>query len=414
LLDGAVAVPGSWSPDSTYFVFATQGNGLSIHFLMNQTGEVCTSNQSFSPVDSLRGHHAWLPDGRLLYAGASGEVVALTPCKSGEVDLPRPFDEAVTQISAYSPERDHILLKSKSAYWILDTGTFSALRIPEVTPNSYDLHWDTYAWLPDGEHLAIARLNGRKGSDAGSTLFLINGDTGRIENHLDLAGEFNQSAPWIEGLTEQEVLVHDNGKLLIIDFRSNPPKITDVLKTIFGLDIQYPHEVSAAGSYVVNAVDGYYLAVRLNHPRNQATYLYHSQTKRVYVYDHEYHTLLLFPDGKLAEMAKWEDVPAYRDVYKVVLVNTPELEQPRLALTGHVPREYPHLSLVYLPRRSQLAVASALGVSLVSLPGGEMQKYWSLAGDGFSPWILAAPDGSGLVAVKDLGGLYFIPLLSRE
>jgi hypothetical protein len=94
-----------------------------------------------------------------------------------------------------------------------------------------------------------------------------------------------------------------------------------VLEGIFGLDIKYPDEVSSAGSHIDDATDGYYLAVRLNHPRNQSTYLYRSQTKRVYVYDHAYHTLLLFPDGYLMEMAKQELVPSYRDEYDVVMVD---------------------------------------------------------------------------------------------
>ena len=55
------------------------------------------------------------------------------------------------------------------------------------------------------------------------------------------------------------------------------------------------------------------------------------------------------------EMAKQEIVPTYQDIYDVVLVDAPETVQPRLALTGHTPREYPHLSLVYLAKRSQLA-----------------------------------------------------------
>ena len=77
------------------------------------------------------------------------------------------------------------------------------------------------------------------------------------------------------------------GGITYDDFSIDPPKITNVLADIFGLDIKYPDEVSAAGSYIDREEVGYYLAVRLNHPRNQATYLYQSQTERVYVYDHE-------------------------------------------------------------------------------------------------------------------------------
>jgi len=414
VLEGAVAFPGSWSPDSAYFVFGAQTANLTLHFLNGKTGQICAADGQFATVDRLRERHAWLPDGRLLFVDSSSEIVVLMPCQPEIERLTDRFPETFTQIETYAPENGQIILKSAAAYWILDGDTLTAQPIPGVTPNPYQAHGDTFAWLPGGERLVINRLNGRSGSKEGSTLYLINGATEQVEKSLTLEGDFGQSAPWIEGLSEQELLVHGTGELLVIDFSSDPPKVTNVLADIFGLDIKYPDEVSAAGSFIDREGGGYYLAVCLNHPRNQATYLYYSQTGQVHVYDHEHHTLLLFPNGYLMEMAKQENVPTYRDEYDLVLVDTPEAVKPRLVLTGHTPREYPHLSLVYLAKRSQLAVASAHGVSLVSLPDGEMEKYWTLVGDGFSPWIIASPDDSALVAAKDFGGLYYIPLPPGE
>ena len=80
LLDGVIALPGSWSPDSAYFVFGAETANLTLHFLNGKTGEICTADGQFAHVDRLREHHAWLPDGRLLYVDPTGEVVALTPC----------------------------------------------------------------------------------------------------------------------------------------------------------------------------------------------------------------------------------------------------------------------------------------------------------------------------------------------
>ena len=410
LLNGAAALPGSWSPDSTYFVLGTQTDSLTLHFLNGKTGEICTEDGQFAIVDRLREHHAWLPDGRLLYVGSSGEIVVRTPCQSGGEGLSDRYSETFTQIASYSPENGRALLKSNTAYWILDGSTLTAQFIEGVTPNPYEAHWDTFAWLPHSNRLVINRLNGRGGSEEGSTLYVINSDTVQVEKSLPVEGDFGQSASWIEGLGEHELLMHGMGEILIIDFSADPTKVTNALTDIFGLDIRYPDDVSAAGSFADPEGSGYYLAMRLNHPRNQATYLYDSQTRRVYEYDHEYHTLLLFANGQLAEMAKWEDVPMYQDIYDVVLVGAPEAVQPQLVLTGHTPREYPHLSLVYLEERSQLAVASAHGVSLVSLPDGKMETFWTLPGDGYSPWLIAAPDDSALVAAKDFGGLYYIPL----
>jgi hypothetical protein len=110
------------------------------------------------------------------------------------------------------------------------------------------------------------------------------------------------------------------------------------------------------------------------------------------------------------EMPKQGDVSANTDQYYVVLVDQPEAIQLGLKLTGHAPRQYPHLSLEYVKSDAELAVASAHGASLVSLPDGKMNAYWPLAGDGYSPSLLAAPDGSALIAVKDYGGIYFVRL----
>ncbi len=408
VLEGASAFAGSWSPDGSYFVFGTQGAGTTVHFLNGNTGEICTAESRFSRMDGLRERYAWLPDGRLLSVDGTGEMVVLTPCKSEGERLTDRFEATFTQIGAYAPETGRVLLRSESAYWILDSRTLEARQIPDVTPNPYEFHWDRYVWLPGGERLVIARLEGRQESNAGSTLYLIDGETGEVLKSHFMEGEFGQSAPWMEAISDSEVLLFAQGEWLIADFSADQVTFANVLEDIFGLDIKFPDDISASGSHLVGG--DYYLAVRLNHPRNQSTYLYSSRTGQKYVYDHEHHTLLIFPDGYLMEMPKLETTPTYRDEYDVVMVDTPETAHPRLILTGHTPREYPHLSLEYLPGSSQLAVASAHGISLVSLPDGEMQAYWSLVGDGFSPWVIASPDGSALVAVKDLGGLYYISL----
>ena len=410
LLDGMAALPGSWSPDSSYFVFGVPDTGLTLHYLRAETGDICTADMSFAHMDSLRNQHAWLPDSRLLVVDPKGAVVILTPCENGGESLTNEFPERVTQIEAYSTATERMLLKSKNSYWLLNTKDFTVQPIPEVSPVPYDFHWDTYTWLPGSDNLVIARLNGRKGSTAGSTLFEIDGKTGEVQKSLLLSGEYGQSSPWIDGLSQHELLVHDRGKLLIVDFNTDPPTVANALKDIFHLDIPYPDEASAASSLADKEGNGYYLAVRLNHPHNQATYLYSSETDRVYEYDHKHHSLLLFPDGEFMEMPKQEDVLSYTDEYDVVRIDEPETVQPVLKISGHTPRDYPHLSFAYLDRASKLAVASAHGVSLVSLPNGEMEAYWTLPGEGYSPSLVAAPDGSALIATKDYGGLYFIPL----
>jgi len=150
-----------------------------------------------------------------------------------------------------------VLLRSQNGYWILDGDTLRVRQIPDVTPNPYDLHWDRFAWLAGGESLVIARLNGRSGSNEGTTLHLIDGSSGEVESSLSLPGDYGQSAPWVEGLTGREVLVHGPGELLVLDFGAEPVEVTSVLGDIFGLDVEYPDEMSASGSRVKNDGSGY-------------------------------------------------------------------------------------------------------------------------------------------------------------
>jgi len=410
LLNGAVALPGNWSPNGAYFLFGTQKDGLELHFVIGETGDVCTSDVKFADAPEIRDSIAWLPDGRLLYVESSGEMTLLPPCQLGSEQLTTQIPDTFVRIMSRSKESGRVLLQSENAFWILDGRTLELTRIPDIMPNPYELHWDTSTWLVGGEQLVVGRLNGRKGSGKGATLFLIDGISGGIRNSFELESEFGQSAPWIESLTGEKILYLTQGEWMMADFGVQPISLTNVMDDIFGLDAIVPDEISASGSYVDSDGSGYYLAVRLNHPHNQSTYLYDSKTGQVYVYDYEYHTLLLFPDGTSMDMQKLENVPTYHDEYDVVMADDPGTVYPHLSVTGHAPREYPNPSIVYLPERSQLVVASAHGVSLVSLSGGEMLAYWSLVGDGFSPWIVPSPNESALIASKDGGGLYYIPL----
>ena len=80
-------------------------------------------------------------------------------------------------------------------------------------------------------------------------------------------------------------------------------------------------------------------------------------------------------------------------------------------MQGHQPRNYPNLFPRYLPEKSQLAFASSQGVSLVSIPDGEMIAFWELAGGGgYSSYVLPSTGQAALVVVAEGDGLYYIPL----
>lgn len=404
---------GSWSPDSAYFLLGQRdgAGSVTISFLDGQIGELCAAvgTYSFLPLTvNLRQHQAWLPDGQLLLLDDIGQIVLLTPCAPGVQNVTPESVELFTEILAHDGENGSVLVKSANEFWIFDARTLTWRSIPGVTPNPYEAHWDNAAWQTSGETLAIARLNGRDASD-GSTLYIIAGDTGEVIRSLPLAAATDQSAPRVDWLTPQELLLSSSGVLRILDLSTDPPQSTDVLSEIFELDLDFPNQVGGHG-WQVNWENGsYILTVQANHPRNQSLYLYHSAAGMVDVYDKDTNLLLLFPDGQMEQWTKPGTESSGPDEFVLIGVEEGKVYPP-LTIAGHTPRDYPRLSMAYLAASAQLAVASSQGISLHTLPSGEMTTFWTLIGQGFAPSLRPAPDGSVLVAIRDQGGVYWIPL----
>ena len=345
---------------------------------------------------------------RVLLVDDHGQVVLLTPCVPGVQNVAPESAELFTEILAHDGEKGRVLVKSANEFWIFDARTSTWRSILGVTPNPYEAHWDNASWQPGGELLAISRLNGRNASD-GSTLYIIAGDTGEVLRTLPQAAATDQHAPRVDWLTPQELLLASSGVLRILDISTDPPQSTDVMAGIFGLDLDFPDEVWGNGWEVDWANGSYILTVQANHPRNQSLYLYHSATGAVDVYDEDTNLLLLFPDGQMEQWTKPGTDPSGPDEFALIDVEEGKVYPP-LTITGHTPRDYPRLSMAYLAASAQLAVASSQGISLYTLPDGEMTTLWRLAGQGFAPFLRPAPDGSVLVAIRDQGGVYWIPL----
>jgi hypothetical protein len=182
------------------------------------------------------------------------------------------------------------------------------------------------------------------------------------------------------------------------------------MKDLFGLDLAYPDEISAMASVVDRKGDGYTLAVRANHPRNQSLYLYTSATGQVLVFEHQTNSLLFFPDGQMVELPKQEIVPTYQDEYDLVWVGKSDSPERHMAVTGHTPRSYPSLYVEHAPGGECLYFSSSQGVSLVTVPEGAMLAFWDLGGG--TAYVTGPENAAGnqrFVAVEDGVGLYIIP-----
>jgi len=166
---------------------------------------------------------------------------------------------------------------------------------------------------------------------------------------------------------------------------------------------------AAALAWIVHADTSYHLALWVNHPRNQDLYLYHSDTGSVDVLRPDVHAILFFSDGQWEGLLKPEDTPTYRDEYDLVWVDQPR-DPWRLVVQGHTPRHYPLLFPRYLPQSEQMAFASSQGVSLVSVPDGELLHFWELVDTNGHAHVRPTPDEKALVAIAEERALYWIPL----
>lgn len=410
---GGETVWGSWSPDGAYFLLGERDEEgrTTLAFLDGQSGERCPApgDYAFPPMTvNLREHHAWLPGGQLLLVDDSGPVVLLAPCSPDREDVTPEGAAKLETIMAHNVEGGRALFKGEGEYWIFDGRTLSWQLLPDVIPNPYDAHWDNAAWQPDGERLALSRLNGRDASE-GSTLYLIDGASGDVLREIPLSVASEQSAAHVDWLTPDEVLLMGPDTLRVLDLSADPAQTRDVVRDLFELDLDLYGELFGHSWWVDWGRGAYILNIQANHPRNKAHYIYRSETGNVEMIDEDAHLLLRFPDGQMQQWPRPEAEPAEEETFVMVDVATGE-RAPALTITGHTPRDYPRLSMGYLQEEGQLAVASSQGLSLHSLPGGERVDFWTLAEEGFSPFLRLAPDGSALVIVRDRGGVYWLPL----
>lgn len=406
---------GSWSPDGAYLVlglteyFMKDGAErvtIDLRFLETGTGKICQPNQSqWEQSSGLPDHSAWLPDGRLLYLTDAGEVLAFTPCVPGAEDLTDRIPVRLTQVAAVDKHSGHILMKDEEAYWLLDGISLDVRKIADVHAEMY---WSWYDWSPGGERLAISWMSGPEVEDE-AFLYIVDWASGEVTTTLPLEGASDANLPIAEWLTRDELLLHGD-KLTVLDFRSNPPAMTDVLRDIFLLDIAYPNDVSSMDS--VRVGEEYYLGVQVNHPRNKDAYLYSSKTGQVEIFQHDVSTLFFLDDGQWMHLSKWEDEPSYRDEYMMVWMDQPN-EPVRLKVEGHVPRAHPQIFPRYLPHSSQLVFRSSQGISLISIPDGKTVGFWDLSNNADYFDVIPAPNGEALIVASGGDGLYYIPLSTK-
>ena len=412
---------GNWSPDGAYLVFGmteyfmdkVERVRIDLRFLEAKTGNICRPSKSEWTVkesDGLLEHSAWLPDGRFLYVTDVGEMVAFQPCADGMEDLANRYPVTFTHAVAFNEQSGRVLLKNRESYWLLDGNSLEVQEIAGIPAHPSEIYRAWYDWSQNGRRLAISSLMGPEESDE-AFLFIVDTETGEVKQNLPLSDASDANLPIVEWLTDDELLMHGSS-LTVLDFRSDPPGMTDLIHDVFLLDIEYPIDISSMDSLPDLLGNGYTIGVRVNHPHNQGIYLYESKTGQVKVFQHDTDSLFIFPDGRWMSLPKWEDEPTYTDEYEIVWMDTNEVE--RLVVEGHVPRNHSQIFPKYSPNSSQLIFNSSQGISLVSIPDGGKTHFWKLTGNGAAhAQIYPSLSEEALIVVGNGVGLYYIPLRSN-
>jgi hypothetical protein len=228
---------------------------------------------------------------------------------------------------------------------------------------------------------------------------LLDAESGEVVRTIDLpaAGEVSL-LDWLLDETIYVWLFSEAGAgPVLVDLAGSEPRVITVLPELFGLDLVYPDEFSADTSVADESAGTYHIAFKLNTASDKATYLYHSESDQVEKLPVEGHTYLIFPDGDLEPLFLAEDEPTYTDEFDLVWVDEPEKGIQHLSVAGHTPRDYPILWPRMVPDGSKIAFASSQGVSLVSIPEGQLLGFWKLEGGGDPRPAVASPDSRFLV-----------------
>ena len=409
---GKAILPGRWSPDGQWWFFrvpAADGSRTDLHFLEAATGRICSGPTLPYNMYTDRSQAVWLAGGRLLYLDGSPQPPIVTPC-APDLDhfTAAPAGVTLTQVNATERLFGRALLQSQNAYWILEPSTETLQQIQVVQPPQYEARWDHAAWDPTGEILVISHMNSRSAKD-GATLYRLNAQTGQVISRLLLEQTAEQSAPMVEWVTRDLLLVHSPAALTLMDFRASPPARTDVIRELMNLDIEYPNQIHGWASLPDKDGSGYHLMVWANHPRNQSLVIYHSETGQRAAFQPGSQVVLLFADGQWLRMFRIDDSDPTTE--SITLQAVDSASSLYFQVNGHLPRRYPLLDVQALPEQNRMVLASSNGVSLVQIPGGELLHFWQIdPGSEIGPSLIAAPDGSTVLAVVNGAGIWKIPI----
>lgn len=379
----------SWSPDGTtaaYWVYpevppATNQEGSQSYllpgelwFLRVETGETCRYPEPYrSPIDlnfqptySNRTTNTWLPDSRILVL-QEGALVASTPCADDftPVTLPDGTPVHAGSLDGWSPDYSRLLLDGGAAIYTFNPPALA--RVTDFKPDPYG----AWSWSLDSRHIAVSL------SGPGSTYVI---DTQTAEVRLLLEEPIESSSDSVLGifphlpiwLSPTQVIVSTTSwKRVIANLEDG---FIDVNPEIIEVE---PHSGAP-----IDGTDAYHLAFRLT--GRQPNYLYHSETGTLEELDQVVDGFS--PDGRWLALTGIGGSGIYLRPVDPPGSETVALVPPGLASNVTNPGHSQ-----WSPDWSKVAVTNENGVSIVSVPDGEILQSWDTEDcddyrlDGWSP-----------------------------
>jgi hypothetical protein len=423
-------IPGTWSPDGRYWWFrvTNDSNQYQLYLFDSEQGAVCAMPLE-EPVNLQNDlpTAAWLLGNQLLYIGSQG--FDLTPSVGMDESEPAVFpiyepcggkvgelagvkNLTISRVLPASEASRNLLLQTETAYYLVQPGRNAAQPIPGIQPSPIGGQSDTAAWSPGGSRLAIAQLNSRNPED-GISLHIIDGDSGELTDTLKLNFLAESGLPFVEWLSDDQVLIHGYGKMISVDLATSPARQVDVPRELFHLNLIYPDQVFSMA--VIHSKDGnnYHICLWVNLPHDKQMYIFHSENQQLSMYTPKSLTVLVFPDGKWERMYGWAEDTTVSDQVEILWIDS-DRAPVTIPISGHQPRGYQMLDVRFLFDPSRLLLASSNGVSMVSVPSGELLHFWQTgSGRDSSPWLKLSPDGKTALLPVQWDGLFDLPLQEK-
>jgi hypothetical protein len=376
-----------WSPQGSYFAFSmveksddprSDREFAVIQIFNPNTGEICQTDLRYlgGMRVNTREMAAWLPDERLLAVMPDLTLAILNPCEPGYVEVGSGLIDHAIDIPSSTGSSDWILVRGETSFWIFDPTNHSLHKLEAVSANLPVRYWAS--WSPSGERLALVIP-----SEAAVNLYIFDAATGIVEQVIPLDISPDNYPPMAEWVMEDQVFIWDHSEAgpVLVSVLSDGVDFTRVIPEYLGLnDLDYPNDINGMGVSTDADANRYFIVLYREFGDKLRVYVYDSSLEgsRELAYEEN---VILFEPGRIHLLSRQDFAHLYEhELYDQLRLTDPELQPEPLTIQGHWPRRSNRLEVNLMPGRGEILISSSQGVSLVSLPGGEMLGFWELVG----------------------------------